>query len=317
MSELPFRIINAKDRDDWLTLRRTGIGGSDAAAAIGVSRWKSPLELWLEKTGQQEPQDLSDNAAVEWGTRLEDVIADKFKEEHPELRVERKRATLISKAYPHMLANLDRVITAQDGSKGILEIKTAGQYSKDAWEDGVPLEYYSQVSHYLAVTGFDFVYVAVLIGGRDYREYYLGRDEEDIATLISREVEFWGLVETNTIPAIQGKGNESAALTSIYTPDDGEIIPLTKELDEALKDYIYAAHDEKAAKEIKDHAAAKIRAELGTAKGTETELHRIIWVRSQAKTFNKDAFKKDHPDLYEKYIEVKPRDGGLKVKEKK
>ena len=170
------RFTGTKDEinDQWKEARKSGIGGSDVASIMGLNKYSSPLEVWLIKTGKQEAPDLSDKQAVEWGNILEDVVADKFKADHfSEYKVFRKNAMLVSKERPWAFANLDRYIIDRDGRRGVLEIKTAGLYRADDWDDGVPLYYLTQVTHYLDVTGFDFAMVAVLIGGQDYREYYL------------------------------------------------------------------------------------------------------------------------------------------------
>jgi len=92
-------------RDEWLAIRAQGIGSSDAAAAIGLSSYKCSLSLWLEKTGRQQPEDLSNKEAVVWGTVLEPVLA-KMYAERTGRKVRRVNAVLQHPEYPFMLANL-------------------------------------------------------------------------------------------------------------------------------------------------------------------------------------------------------------------
>ena len=114
-------------REEWLQIRSTGIGSSDAAAAIGLSSYKCSLSLWLEKTGRQLPEDLSEKEAVVWGTVMEPVLA-KMYAERTGRKVRRVNAVLQHPEHPFMLANLDREVITESGT-GVLEIKTAGFYS--------------------------------------------------------------------------------------------------------------------------------------------------------------------------------------------
>ena len=176
-------------REEWLQIRSTGIGSSDAAAAIGLSSYKCSLSLWLEKTGRQPPEDLSEKEAVVWGTVMEPVLA-KMYAERTGRKVRRVNAVLQHPEHPFMLANLDREVITENGT-GVLEIKTAGFYSAQLWDDGVPVAYQCQVLHQLAVTGHAWADVAVLIAGQEFRIYRIERDDDKIADLIQREAQFW------------------------------------------------------------------------------------------------------------------------------
>ncbi|MGZ8258117.1 MAG: YqaJ viral recombinase family nuclease, partial [Methylotenera sp.] len=186
------RLVSTKNmsREEWLSVRGRGVGSSDAAVAVGLSPYKSPLKLWLEKTDRQLAPDLAANDAVFWGTTLEHIIATVYAE-RTGVKVRRLNAVLQHPEYPFMLANLDRVVQHPTDGNGILEVKTAGVNSARFWEDGVPESYQCQVLHQLAVTGKAWCDVAVLIGGQDFRVYRVVRDEEKIADLIEREVKFW------------------------------------------------------------------------------------------------------------------------------
>ena len=125
--------------------RRNYIGGSDIAAILGMSRWKTPLKLWLEKTGEVEPDDLSENEAVQLGIELEDFVAQKFARENNK-KVRKTSQMYVHKKYPFMVAHIDRLIA---GADEILECKTCASYKQDEWEeDKIPQEYILQVSTY-------------------------------------------------------------------------------------------------------------------------------------------------------------------------
>ena len=122
----------------------TGIGSSDAAAAIGLSQYKSPLTLWLEKTNRKQPDDLSEKQAVFWGTVLEPVLATVYAKQTG-LKVRKVNAVLQDPDHPFMLANLDREVVGHPDGLGVLEIKTASYFSAPQWEDGIPVAYQCQV----------------------------------------------------------------------------------------------------------------------------------------------------------------------------
>lgn len=173
-------------RDTWLGERRRGIGGSDAAKVLGVSRWGGPLSVYLEKKGLYIPDDPGEPAY--WGTVLEDVVAREF-EKRSGLRVQRQNKIFQHAEYPWMLANVDRRIVGQN--KG-LECKTASNFMGDEWEgDELPDSYYIQIQHYMAVMGWESCWVACLIGGQRYVQKEVQRNSELINTIIEKEREFW------------------------------------------------------------------------------------------------------------------------------
>lgn len=182
------RLISTKEltHDDWLDHRRTGLGGSDIAAICGMSRYKSAMEVYLDKLGEIPP--LEDNPKMKAGRMLEPVIAEWFAEETG-MRVQRQNSIFQHKQYPHMLANIDRWLP---GLNAGLEIKNTGEYSKDDWSGTqAPTEYILQCNHYMAVTGADKWFICVLIGGWDLQWKVIERDEALINNLITIENDFW------------------------------------------------------------------------------------------------------------------------------
>lgn len=181
-------LVSTKElnREEWLKERMKGIGGSDAAKVLGVSRWGGPLSVYLEKKGLYVPEDPGEPAY--WGTVLEDVVAREF-EKRSGLRVQRQNKIFQHAEYPWMLANIDRRIVGQN--KG-LECKTASNFMGDEWEgDELPDSYYLQIQHYMAVMGWEACWVACLIGGQRYVQKEVQRNPELINTIIEKEREFW------------------------------------------------------------------------------------------------------------------------------
>ncbi len=179
--------------------RRTFIGGSDAPVILGVSNWKKPFDLWQEKVGLKEPDDLEDNDRVHFGEVLEEIVAREFSERRG-FKVRRVNDRLVSKVHNFAVAQIDRRIVGG----GILECKTAGAEMKDHWgeemTDQIPIPYWTQVQHQMMVTGEQFAYVAVLIGGNTFKTYLVKRDEEFIENLVAAERAFYRNMETATPP---------------------------------------------------------------------------------------------------------------------
>ena len=292
------RLVNtsAMSRNDWLEHRRCGIGGSDAAVIMGVSPWKSLMDLWLEKTGQYV--EGIDSESMYWGRVLEDVIAKEFAIRN-KLKIRRVNAILQHPDYPYMIANVDRVIV---GRKEGLEIKTGHEFSSQHWENGVPAYYYAQVQHYMAVTGFKLWHVAVLIGGNKYEQFVVHRSEDYINELISAEAEFWQMVQEERPPAFDGSAASTKLLNQMYPQATEEEKPLPQQAFQLVQQYEEAAEEEKAAKERKEEAANKLKDMLSEySKGFIFD-RKVCWTNVTVKRFDTKRFKKDNPDLHDQYV---------------
>jgi len=185
---------------EWHELRDTGIGGSDVAAIVGVSKYQSAYALWAKKC-KLIPDDFTDNQAMEWGRRLESVIFEKFEDSHPELEVY-TAGTFRNVARDFQIVNPDGVIKYPDGSYGILEIKTA-RYEDD-WVNGVPRYYQTQVQWYMQAFGFKKSVVAVLFGGSKYIEYEVPANEFEQDINLEQVERFITYVKTQTKPDWDG-----------------------------------------------------------------------------------------------------------------
>lgn len=183
------------NRDQWLQERQNGIGGSDAPAVLGMSKWKTPLQVYLEKRGEAPPQPESE--PMRWGTRLEPLVRQEYADRTGEV-VRLPDGLLRHPKYPWMLATIDGVTDSQR----LVEIKTAR--TAEGWgepgTDEVPQAYLIQVQHYLAVTALPVADVAVLIGGQDFRLYEVPADREMQDLIIEQEAEFWRRVQDGIPP---------------------------------------------------------------------------------------------------------------------
>lgn len=177
---------------DWLAARQGGIGGSDAAALVltpDVYKWHRPIDVYRSKV--YEIEEDTENLPCRMGHYLEPFVADLFTEETG-FRVHRWNRMMHSSEYPWALANIDRKLR---GCNRGLEIKTCSAYRDSKFTDELfPPEYYVQIQHYMAVTGWDTWYLAALIGNKRFVWYKVPRNEDDICEIMAREEEFWSII---------------------------------------------------------------------------------------------------------------------------
>lgn len=204
-------------REEWLKYRTKGIGGSDVSVIAGINPFKSAHQLWLEKTGQTEPEQTGSDYA-HFGALLEPIVRKEFTA-RTGIKVRQKHMLLQSEEYPFMFADLDGVIK-EDGEMAIFEAKTASAYKQEVWEEGVPAPYILQVQHYMAVTGAKRAYIAALVGGNHFFYHAVERDGEMIGKIIAMERHFW---ETHVVGGVEPVPDGSDATTNYLTA--GSAIP--------------------------------------------------------------------------------------------
>lgn len=210
---MSLEILHFDNREDWLKGRDyiKGLGGSDAAAACGLSRHKSQMLLWAEKTGKTKPKDLSGVDYVQMGVKTEGPMRELFAAMHPELEILHKPFDIYRQAErPWCFATLDGDIRDRaTGDRGILEIKKADCMNKadrERWMGRVPEEYFCQVLHQLAATGYEFAYLWALLrhgdGSCTLREYYFPREayRDDLKELLRMETLFMEMVQSGRVP---------------------------------------------------------------------------------------------------------------------
>lgn len=307
------RLVSTKNltRNDWLDVRKRGIGSSDAAAAIGLNPYKSQLELWLEKTnrdvGLAKPNPDDDTTPVFWGVVLEPVVASQYQRRTGN-KVRKVNAVLQHPDVPWMLANIDREVVGSNEVQ-ILECKTAGLNGARLWRDGVPKYVEVQVMHQLAVTGKEAADVAVLLGGQQLEVYRIERDEALIKQLIALERQFWHYVETDTPPPADGSESAETALRLLYPADDGEQVDFTENA--ALSQAFDELRQVRGALAELGKREAELKQSLQQAMGESSKAlfasGSISWKKSKDGTgIDLDALFKDHPTLKTLYQISKP-----------
>lgn len=208
------QVRNFPSREEWLQARHSYIGGSDAAAILGLNPWKTNVDLWEEKTGRKEAADISDNEAVKFGSLSEPYLRELFKLDNPDLDVRYVENNMfINDTYPWAHASLDGWMKDKEGRAGILEIKTTtiqNFASIKKWENKIPDNYYCQILHYFLVTGFDFAIVKARLKFDfenpycQIRHYRIERQdcENDIILLMDAERRFAESIKNDIRPSL-------------------------------------------------------------------------------------------------------------------
>ena len=298
-------------RDDWLTVRKGGIGSSDAASAVGLNPYKSQLQLWMEKTGRDanlpkvDPND--ETSPMYWGTLLEPIVAAHYTKRSGH-KVRRINAVLQHPTEPWMLANLDREVMGAPDVQ-ILECKTAGLNGSRLWKEGVPDYIQLQVMHQLAVTGKQAADVAVLICGQDLQIHRIHRDDAMIAKLIELERQFWRYVELDQQPPADGSDSADIALRCLYPQDNGQTLDLTKDtqISAAFSDLMAVRELLTMNSQLEAQLKQRIQQRMGDATKALFDWGHVTWKRSKdGSGLDIDQLVKDQPDLVQRYAIVKP-----------
>lgn len=313
MADKPYRVLfDTRERtiEQWRAERMRGIGGSEAGAILGMNPHRTPIQVYLEKTGQAEP--FEGNEATTWGTRLEPMIRNAFPEEYL-LREQKETAVaeypfmLQSTEHPFMLANVDGQMIDPVYGNGGLEVKLTSVLMAKAWEhDRLPDTYYAQVQHYAAVTGWPYFMVVALIGYHlEWR--YVPRNEEFIGKLIATEQEFWERhVLGDELPEPSGKTADSEALASLYPSSTDEVVELPPELERVMGEYLVLKDQISAKKERKTQIAQRIKAHLGEAKVGSCGPYKATWSRFDKEQVDVKRLKVEEAEVWKRFRKVTP-----------
>lgn len=289
--------LKGKSRSDWLKLRRQGIGGSDVAAILGLSKWRTPLDVYNDKT-REDTSEQEDTPAMEWGRRLEPVIREKYAEATG-LTVAKPEAMFVSEEHPFMIADLDGVC---DGGR-LLECKTA-RTARDWGEEGtdeIPEYYQTQVQHYMAVTGAQACDVAVLIGGGDFRIYTVERDQELIDLLIKEESAFWN---QHVVPHIPPAPVSLSEIAAAFPTSDGKEKEASDQIADALNEMVVTEREIADKKAHLDELKAEVQGYMESSKKLLVNgVPAATWKSSKPRvTFDSKAFGAAEPELYKQYL---------------
>lgn len=283
---------------EWLKQRQTGIGGSDAAAILGLSPYRTPFQVYQEKTGQLDAQ--PDNENMLWGRVLEPVIRQQYADRTGRV-VRIPEEMLRHPVHGFMIANVDGVT---DDSR-LLEVKTARSAKEwgEPGSDQIPQAYLIQVQHYLAVTMLPVADVSVLIGGSDYRQYEIPADLELQEMIIEGEAKFWNDLQAGIAPEpisfadAQARYGRNSSTGEVQASD--EVLQAIKHLEVIKK-------ESKRLELLEEENKAVLMLALGDL---DTLVHEgktlATWkAAAAAKRFDSKAFQEAHPDLYQQFIKT-------------
>ncbi|MBR3505332.1 MAG: YqaJ viral recombinase family protein [Clostridia bacterium] len=295
MNYTTFADVRGLPREDWLRLRRSGIGGSDAAAVLGVNPYKGPFSVYADKLGAERAED--DTEAMRQGRDLEEYVARRFAEQTG-LRLRREYGMLRSTAHPCMIADIDRRII---GKRAGLECKTSKDLHLTRYRNGeYPLEYYAQCLHYLAVTGWERWYLAVLVYGTDLLTFTIEREtvRDDLEALIQAEESFWrDHVAKRQPPPPDGLESTGAALLALYPRADGLTLDAGPEDEALMAELLDMKQGKKALERRIAEAENRLKARLGEAEALNGTSARASWKNQTRRSISEKKLRALFPDL--------------------
>lgn len=287
-------------RTEWLRLRKTGIGGSDAGALCGLNPYSSAMKVFRDKTG--ETVEEQDSEAIRIGHDLEDYVAQRFMEAAG-LKVRRSNCMYRSKEHPFMIADVDRLVVGGDAG---LECKTASAYNAEKWADGnIPLHYVMQCYHYMAVTGRRAWYIAAVILGREFVYRKLEWDDDLINELIRIEADFWNNhILTGQIPPPDGSRACDEVIAQYFsTAKEGDAIELAgfdDKLERRRDILLQIAELETEKKQIEQ----EVKMAMGEHELARSGSYRVSWGNVDSTRLDTRRIKEERPEIYADYATV-------------
>jgi putative phage-type endonuclease len=285
-------------REEWLAQRKQGIGGSDAAAILGLNTWASAFDVYLDKLGLREEKE--DTEAMRQGRDLEEYVAQRFTEATGK-EVKKEPRILQHPEHEWMLANVDRLIVGENAG---LECKTTSTLNIKPFRRGdYPPQHYVQCMHYMAVTGATKWYLAVLVLGREFHIFEIERDEDEIAALIEAERRFWfEHVIKKVPPAPDGKPATTEAIKKMFPGREGlEAVVLTDD-EEKIERYLELQNKIKDLEKEAEKLKQEICLALGDAQIGITRDYVVEWKVRARQSLDTKRLQKEAPDVYEKYL---------------
>lgn len=293
--------IGNLDRSEWLKLRKTGIGGSDAGAICGLNPYSSTMSVYRDKSCEAE-DGQEDNEAIRQGHDLEEYVAQRFVEATG-LKVRKSNFMYRSMENPFMIADVDRLVVGEDAG---LECKTASAYNADKWKDGdIPLHYIMQCYHYMAVTGKRTWYIAAVILGSKFTYRRLEWDDDLISQLIEAERYFWmNHVEKGIMPDPDGsKACDEVLEQYFHTSRKKSTIELVG-FDERLdrREEILSQIEE--LQQEQNRIEQEIKLYMKDNETASSERYRVSWSNIETTRLDTKRIKEEKPELYQDYAKI-------------
>lgn len=285
---------------EWLALRKTGIGGSDAGALCGLNAYRSSIHVYKDKVSEEIEE--FDNESMRQGRDLEEYVARRFMEETG-LKVRRSNMMYRSKKYPFMLADVDRLIVGEDAG---LECKTASAYNADKWKDGaIPDHYLIQCYHYMAVTGKKAWYIAVVILGVGFRYKKIEWDDNIINNLITIEKVFWEQnVQKRIMPDPDGSKVCDEILNEYFGTAKKDSAIELRGFDEKLKRREEVLELKEKLEAEQRQIEQEIKQFMETSEYAYSDNYRVSWSNVDTARVDSKRMKEEEPELYNKFLKV-------------
>lgn len=314
MTEAPYLTYPvAQTREEWLKSRMLGVGGSDVAAILGLSKWSTPLAIYQDKRGESERG--PETAAQHFGTALEDVVAKEFAA-RTGMPVYISNVFFVSKERPWEIANIDRIIGGEHDDSPVdcfLECKTArdsrewGPSQEEEIKAGevlsdheIPVYYETQVQWYMGVLGVKRCYLAVLIAGSDFRIYQIDRDDDVIAAMRDRVEEFW---KERVLKGTPPDPVSQEDVKALWSSDDGEMVEASNEAAAVIGELKTVQAQIKDLEEQEKALKTRLVLEIGAHQGITIGGKKAATYKTQTtKRFSSTAFKEADPETYAAYI---------------
>jgi putative phage-type endonuclease len=264
--------------------RTKGIGGTDIGAIVGMSRFKSKFDVWLEKTGQAAPKEIT--LPMKLGSRMEPLLSELYTEETGIVPDILDPPIIFMPDKPWHCGSPDRTVAVQ-GKMRVLELKTAGDRMSYQWgepgTDEIPKDYYLQTMWYMPLLKTDEAEVAALIGNRKFAIYKITLDLEILAFLEEEAEKFWvDHVLANKAPEIEATDGAKNWLRKMYPQDQGAILePTDEEILDTLRRYSHARKQLKEWENEADNLEVIIKNIIGSNAGLEGPWGRITWKRAK------------------------------------
>lgn len=279
------------------------MGGSDAAGVLGLSRWKTPLSVWAEKTGQYIPEDI-DNEAKELGRELEDYVAKRFARKTGK-NVLPPLGYIQHPSFDFIGGNIDRIIQDEDA---ILECKTASAWKVKEWQgQEIPQEYIIQCYHYMMVTGKKKAYIACLIGNQSFVIKELFWDDRVMADMLKREVSFWNDFVIPKVMPTSITYRDSDTLEGLFpVATEGKEIHLQDDANIIVENLIANKQDLVNLEHQIERSENELKALLKDAERGSTSLYSIGWTNSKRSSLDGKSLKETFPDIHAQFYKSKP-----------
>lgn len=298
--------VDRARKEEWLAWRRRGIGGSDAPVIMGLNPYRGQLSLYVDKLDRAlDPTDPMEAAG--WGIKLEPLVAAEFQLRTGLSVQEPVPKTWVHPSFPFMIGTPDRFVHRDLGGPpiGILEIKTCSLRKEWDWDPDPPKTAWCQLQHYLAVTGLDLGWLAVLIGGQRYLHHEVKRDEAYIRDLIEKEQAFWWYVQNDIPPDPDGRDSTTAIINQRYTESRPlEVVELDgqPELVASVNQLLQLTVDNQARKAEVDRLKNILKLALGHAEvGTIEGKPVVSWKGSNRDSIDTRALRRDAPGIAEQF----------------